>query len=219
MAFDEAKFWSEIREKRLFGTSISQSQVNGVSSIIRQAAKRSICLRYLAYALATAFHETATSMQPITEYGGRRYFDKYDSGKLAKALGNTQNLDGDGFIYRGRGYVQLTGKRNYALAGAKLGVDLLKSPDLALEPTVAADIMFEGMLDGWFTGKKLSDYLDKDPPDFKNARRIINGADCADKIAGYAKTFETALVAGGVLRWENLMGPFRIHTLRRVLGV
>ncbi|PIP00692.1 glycoside hydrolase family 19 protein [Pleomorphomonas carboxyditropha] len=197
MAFDDSKFWAEIREKRLFGTSISQSKVDGTSLIIRQAAKRSICLRYLAYALATAFHETATSMQPITEYGGRRYFDKYDSGKLAKALGNTQNLDGDGFVYRGRGYVQLTGQRNYSLAGSQLGIDLVKHPDLALDPEHAADIMFVGMSEGWFTGQKLSDYLDRTPPDYVSARRIINGTDCANKIAGYARIFEKALIAGG----------------------
>ena len=197
MAFDDRKFWAEIREKRLFGSTISQSQVDGTSLILRQAAKRSISLRYLAYALATAFHETATSMQPITEYGGRRYFDKYDSGRLAKALGNTQSLDGDGFIYRGRGYVQLTGQRNYALAGNKLNVDFLKSPDLALDPSVAADIMFSGMTEGWFTGKSFDDYLDRSPPDYVTARRIINGMDCADRIAGYAKIFEKALISGG----------------------
>jgi hypothetical protein len=138
--------------------------------------------------LATAWHETAATMQPITEYGGRKYFDKYDTGKLAKALGNTPEADGDGYTYRGRGYVQLTGRANYAKAGLALGLDLLRNPDLALQPTVAGKILVTGCTEGWFTGKKLSDYAD-----YRNMRRVVNGTDKADAIARYAETFEAAL--------------------------
>ena len=64
-------------------------------------------------------------------------------------------------------------------------------PDKAL----AAQVMFAGMSQGWFTGKKLSDYFKDGKADWKNARRIINGTDKADTIAGYGKAFYRALQA------------------------
>jgi len=181
-----ADFWTAVR--KLFGGALTQSQVNGIETIL--AASDGLPIGHRAYLLATAKHETADTMQPITEYGGRKYFDKYDTGKLAKALGNTPDKDGDGYLYRGRGYVQITGMANYAKAGDKLGIDLIGNPDAALNPTVAARILVRGCSEGWFTGKKLDDYL---PDDFRNARRVVNGTDRADLIAGYAIEFGKAL--------------------------
>lgn len=132
-------------------------------------------------------------MQPIHEYGGVKYFDKYDTGKLATSLGNTPEKDGDGYLYRGRGYVQLTGKANYTKATKKLGADFVNSPDLAIDPKHAADILVMGCTEGWFTGKKLSNYLNDKVTDYRNARRVVNGLDDADLIASYAKVFQQAL--------------------------
>jgi predicted chitinase len=57
---------------------------------------------------------------------------------IGQSMGNTE--PGDGFKYRGRGYIQLTGKNNYRFYGKKVGEDLVKNPDLANDPTVAAKI-------------------------------------------------------------------------------
>jgi len=128
-------------------------------------------------------------MQPIHERGKVAYFDKYEPGtKIGKALGNT--VSGDGYRFRGRGYVQLTGRRNYALASKKLGVDFVADPDRAIEPNLAANIIVAGMSEGWFTGKKLSDYRS-----YEDMRRVVNGVDKADLIAGYAEKIERALLA------------------------
>jgi putative chitinase len=74
-------------------------------------------------------------------------------------------------------------------------------PDKALEPAIAAKIMRRGMEEGWFTGKKFSDYLPSvgraTSGQYSRARYIINGSDKAQQIAGHAKAFEDALVAGG----------------------
>lgn len=174
----------------LFGGSLSQGQVDGIEALL--AATAALPVTHRAYLLATAKHETADTMRPIVEYGGRKYFDKYDTGKLAAALGNTPAADGDGYLYRGRGYVQVTGRANYGKAGLALGLDLLRHPDMALHPTVASQILVRGCSEGWFTGKKLGEYL---PGDYRNARRVVNGTDRADLIAGYARQFEIALVA------------------------
>lgn len=182
-----AKFFAAVRKGPFNG--LTQPQVVGLNALLDVTEGQPITWR--AYMLATTFHETAATMLPITERGPKAYFDKYNAGtRIGKRLGNTES--GDGYLYRGRGYVQLTGRANYAKAGAKLGVLLEQSPDLALDPHIAGKIMVIGMTEGWFTGKKLADYL---PGDYAGARRIINGTDKAQTIAGYARLFEAALAA------------------------
>lgn len=153
-------------------------------------------LRWAAYMLATVKHECADTYQPVVERGARSYFDKYEPGtKLGKQLGNTAK--GDGFLFRGRGYVQITGRANYQGLTAKLGLsgddDLIAHPDSALHPGVAYRIMSYGMRKGSFTGKKLADYVNAGGADYRQARRIINGLDRADTIKGYAVAFESIL--------------------------
>ena len=96
----------------------------------------------------------------------------------------------------GRGLVQLTHPENYEKADHKLGLGgkLIKNYDLAMDPIIAAKITVLGMVEGWFTGKKLSDYCKAGRPDFRGARRIINGTDRAALIAAYAKEFLEAIM-------------------------
>lgn len=135
----------------------------------------------VAYILATVKHETAHTYLPIAEYG----FGK------GKSYGEKDPLTDQ--IYYGRGYIQLTWKENYAKFGQLLGLDLINNPDLALEPDNAYNIMILGMTKGLFTGKKLRDYINDEKIDYLNARRIINGTDQAQLIAGYAQDFENLL--------------------------
>lgn len=122
--------------------------------------------RKLAYVFATAWHETAFTLQPVSEYGGEAYLKskKY-------------------YPFYGRGYVQLTWEENYKK------YDIEQNPDQALEPSLAAFIAIDGMLKGVFTGKKLSDYFNASTEAPLDARRIINGLDRAQQIAGYYEGF------------------------------
>ncbi len=184
---------------------LRQSQVDGINAILGACADADWNVSWTAYALATAWHETAATMQPIKEYGGDAYFMRmYDkTGRrphVAKRLGNTEV--GDGKRFPGRGYVQLTGRRNHQLMKDKLGVDLIGNPALAQDPVIAARVMISGMQDGDFTGKALHHYLPNDNGvaplgSFINARRIINGTDRAKAIANHAVKFQSALIAGG----------------------
>lgn len=176
--------------------SLNQVQVDTINAMFGAASHWPI--GWMAYALATAWHECR--LEPIREKGGRQYLSKYDTGNLARALGNTPAADGDGILYAGRGLVQLTGRTNYERAGAMLRMDLLGNPDLALVPVNAVRILAWGMEGGHFTGKKLGTYLRGwrgTNAEFVEARRIINGKDRAAQIAAYAERFQSALEEGG----------------------
>jgi putative chitinase len=166
-------FFDHVR--RFFGP-LSQPQVDGFMVILN--ATLSLPMKHRAYVLATVFHETAKTMQPIAEYGkgkGKPY------GKPAGPHGKA---------YYGRGYVQLTWLANYQKAALATGRDLVANPDLAMEPDIASVILVRGMTEGWFTGKKLSDFTS-----YTAMRAIVNGTDKAALIAGHAEVFEDALIA------------------------
>ncbi len=166
--------------QKLFGGSLNQAQVNGIEAILQAINDYKLPdKRQAAYILATAYHETAKTMQPIEEVG--------------KGKGRAYGAAVDGKVYYGRGYVQLTWLANYKTMTNLLGVNLVKNPALACEPDIVAQVMMQGMARGLFTGKKLSDYISSLKCDYLNARRIINGSDKALLIAGYARVWEAAL--------------------------
>ncbi len=168
----------------LFAGAMTQDQVDGLEFILGQWNETGFTdERWLAYALATAFHETAFTMQPIREYGRGR----------GRTYGHPDPVTGE--TYYGRGYVQLTWKENYQRASQALGIDFVRQPDLVMAPENAAFILFQGMKDGWFTGNGFADYINDRQRDYRNARRIVNGTDRAGEIAGYALKFEAALDA------------------------
>ncbi len=198
MPINRQDFFDSVRQ-HLFGGALNQSQVDGMNAILDtwEGDPTNTDDHCLAYMLGTAFHETAKTMQPIKERGGDAYYTKRydvqgDDPDRARTYGNTE--PGDGPKYCGRGYVQLTWKNNYAAMSATAGVDLVADPDAAMQPDVAAKVMFHGMKAGSFTGKKLSDYFRPDLVDWVNARRIINSLDCAEIIAGYAQSFHDAII-------------------------
>jgi putative chitinase len=181
IAPDREQFFARVRTQ-LFGGTMTASEVAGVNAILAAwDASAGPDPRFVAYSLATAFHETAMTMQPIEEIGrgeGRPY------GRPAGP---------DGQIYFGRGFVQLTWLANYQKVGSLIGNDLVDNPDLALKPDIAAEILTHGMVGGWFTGRKLGDYFAGARSDWVDARRIINGVDKAALIAGYALHFLHAI--------------------------
>lgn len=198
----DRKAFLDACRKGVMGPTLDGDEVSGSEVILDAMVGAPIA--WCAYALATAWHETAHTMQPIREFGGtaylRRMYDVEGQNPVrARKMGNVN--PGDGPRYCGRGYVQLTWRSNYRLAGAKLGYPLEGNPELAMRPDIAAQILRRGMEEGWFTGKAFSHYLpaagSADRAAFRSARRIINGTDKADLIAGYALQFQAALVAGG----------------------
>ncbi len=202
------RFFDAVR-LRLFGGTLTQGQVDGISAILDEWDLRKLVdNRWLAYILATPYIETNRTMQPIDEIGGHAYFTRLydvtgDYPERAIAMGNVH--PGDGARYHGRGLVQLTWFRNYfkmtSLLGARFGISLTDNPDDAKRMDVAVAIMFEGMLRadshvGDFTGVSLENYFNETKDDPFNARRVINGLDRAQEIADLYKIFLEAIIEG-----------------------
>ncbi len=188
MKFDRTTFFHAYREF-FKPTKITQSQVEGIETLLGfiEGDAELTDLRHIAYMLATIKHECADRWKPIEEFAsGQAYEGRKDMG----------NVDpGDGPRYKGRGYVQLTWRVNYRKFGNRLNVNLEGNPLLALDPAISYQITSLGMRLGLFTGKELSDYIHDDHCDYRNARKIINGLDKADRIKGYAEKFEAILKA------------------------
>jgi hypothetical protein len=158
----------------------------GDSQLILKECKLAGLLRnQAAYVMATAWWETAHTVEPVKE----AYWVKNAEAWRKKNLRY--------YPWYGRGYVQLTWERNYIHAGKQLGLDLTTNPEAVMKPDVSAQILVTGSLEGWFTGKKLGDYITLSKSDFKGARRIINGTDKAAAIATIARAYDAALKADG----------------------
>jgi putative chitinase len=156
----------------------------GDTRLIIDECKAYGCFRnQAAYILATAYWETARTMKPVKE----AYW-------LSEAW-RKKNLRY--FPWYGRGYVQLTWKDNYVRATNELGIDFVARVDNALEPGPAAKVLVKGSMEGWFTGKKIGDYVTLQKSNFRKARRVINGTDKASEIARIAQDYDDALKAEG----------------------
>jgi putative chitinase len=200
---NEANFFNKVRNT-IFKGKISPGELAGTKSLLDSCSKANWCAAHAAYALATAYHETASTMQPINEMGGPKYFTKlYDvtGSNPTRARANGNISPGDGVKYHGRGYVQLTWKNGYANAGKKLNIDLVNNPELALDSKIAADVLIRGMSEGWFRGVSCSSTMPSaiaTKDQFTKARGIINHpSDDPVLIANYAMLFQEALQEGG----------------------
>lgn len=187
---DTKHLYDTIRDP-LFKGTIKQSQVDGINAILK--AFDGLDVRYVGYALATAYHETAYTMKPIEEYGKGK---NYDYGKKLKMSRKVYTIPDK--LYYGRGMVQLTWYENYdamSIAAVKQGKDwnFLQHPELMLQMEPSVWVLKYGMLNGSFTGKKLSDYFNDAVTQPITARRIINGNDKASLIAGYYEIFMKGL--------------------------
>lgn len=191
---DHAKFFAALRAPSctMFGHRLTKGQIAGMEGILAGFdATGDGRDKTLAYGLATGRREVGIDMVPV-----REGFKTTDAAARAYVARNYPNKSYSkpkpphGFVYYGRGYVQLTHDANYAAAG------ILDDPDRALDPTFAAELLFKGLIDGRWNGrgKGIVFYLPTNgPDDLKNARRTVNVTDHWDEIAVYYRQFLAAI--------------------------
>jgi predicted chitinase len=198
-------FFAAMR-RDIAGGSLTRGQVCGTEAILDHVAAHCAGLdrRFLAYMLATAWHESAATMQPVRETLSRSddgaiaiLRKAFVAGRLPWVKKPYWERDRDGKSWLGRGLVQLTHKANYARIGRAIGVDLLAAPARAMEMDVAVTILATGMIEGLFTGNKLADYFCGEKADWENARRIITGPESMETVANYGRCFYAALRESG----------------------
>lgn len=190
---NRAAFYKTVRARL---GPLTQAQVDGFEHILN--AIDSAPLSHQAYMLATAWHETAKTMQPVRE-----------AFNLSEAW-RKKNLRY--WPWYGRGYVQTTWQKNYARLDAEAAAaglakpgEILANPDLAMRPDIAAFALRRGMEEGWYDaqGKTMAQRLPMKGvatrAQYINARYLVNIQDKADLIEDYAQAFEKALRDGGVL--------------------
>ncbi|MCC5896305.1 MAG: hypothetical protein EA395_03105 [Phormidium sp. GEM2.Bin31] len=141
-------------------------------------------LGQIAYVLATAEHESHLGKWMTELASGWAYEWRSDLGNI---------YAGDGPRYKGRGFVQITGRANYRYWSGRLGIDLIGNPELAANQDIAADLLVLGMRDGSYTGHSLNDHILGSRQNFVSARRIVNWLDRAEHIAAIAREFLRAL--------------------------
>ena len=197
---DRKEFFTRYRSSASFLSTLNQTQVAGYDAIFDYWEDSTLNdLRWLAYILATAYHETGATIEPV-----REGFCKTDDCSIRAVA----NLLSRGIIarnyalphpnensYFGRGLVQLTHGFNYEKMGKALGLEMLlyDYPSLVLNLDISVKILVKGMTDGLFTSTRLSNFFNSATTNWVDARTIINGHDRADDIADYAKDFFNCL--------------------------
>lgn len=166
------------------------------SAIIRECKRQGLTLNsQIAYVLATVQHETADTFKPVRE----AFWLSEDW--------RSRNLRY--YPYYGRGYVQLTWEDNYRRYASVLGIDILNTPDKAMDPNIALFILVHGMSLGTFTSRKLGSYVNGRRTDFIGARDVVNPGDVPDLVAGYARSWQSQISSLEGTGTEAVVGDFR----------
>lgn len=171
---------------------LSAKQVEGFEAFFDQWNVSGFTdLRWLAYMLATVWHETDKTMQPIEEYGkgkGRKYGGRvWYNGKFYTDIPQ---------IFFGRGHTQNTWRDIYLkLSKAnKSGWDFVNHPELLLQMKPSIWATFHAMNTGLYTGVKLSQFFNAKVNNKIGARKIINGSDKAILIGTYHDKFLKSII-------------------------
>ena len=163
---------------------ITQQQLQQILPNAGQSAGVFVAVLNTAMVRFQIGHESG-QFRYVRELGNDQYLSKYDTGSLAKRLGNTPEADGDGQKYRGRGLIQITGRANYITCGEALALDLVNHLELLEKPQHAC------MSAAWFWASRGLNTL-ADAGQFDTITRRINGGQngASDRQMLYARALK-----------------------------
>lgn len=169
--------------------------------IAAELTARGICSGWtLVGALATIRVEVGKQFLPIPEYAsGQEYEGRRDLGNI---------YPGDGPRFKGRGYIQLTGRSNYQKYGDTLGINLVNNPDLALDPHTAAKILAL-----YFENTKA--FIACDNNDWVKVRQLVNGGNGIDVEEG-GTTYNLDLFKNIINQYSQKTIPVNIPKMETV---
>jgi hypothetical protein len=181
---NRAYFRANFPSDALSGKTLTADRQTGFEAIfdVWDSVEHYDVLEWIAYALATAWHETGATMQPVRE--GFKKTDQEACDHVTaycqkKGISNYAARLSNGNSYYGRGYVQLTHADNYKKMGAKLGMgdSLYDNPESVLQAGLSAKILIVGLMDGLFRPAKgtLFDYFNGQSQRWFDARDLVNG--------------------------------------------
>lgn len=189
--------------RNYFG-KLNRDQVNGIETLLDLMQKKPFshpC--FVSHVFAEIRHECANTWEPIKEYGSKEYLSYlYDKENVRKALGNDKVSRDKAIELCGHGYIMITGYNNFKWASELVGIDLIEEPEKALIPEISYEIMHYGLMNGKFTGKKLTDFwIDEKRElfDHYDARKCVNGIvpRVANQIREDARKYERILDSSG----------------------
>ncbi len=182
ISIDRTYFFDRIKKLGLF-SRLTEKQVAGMSAILDEWEQQKLSdNRQLAYIFATIYHETYDWNKPMREMYPTR------------EKGTEQYLKSKPYYpFYGRDFCHTTWRANYVKVRRFTGIDVVTYPDKIAELPLAAKVCVHFMVTGLYTGRKLADYISGSKCDYINARRVINGTDKANLVAGYAIKFESSL--------------------------
>ena len=192
-------FFDAVRQA-LFDGMLRDSQVNGIKAVIDVWTKSypSGNPRWLAYILASVYHETGRRMIPVRE----GFKDTDEKARehvrnmfLSGRINHDYAIPVDGISYFGRGRIQVTHLANYQKLMRRFNRDFVREPNLLLDSSIDAEVAVIGHVEGLWTRFKLADFISGLRCDYVGARQIVNGHDRAGDIANYASKFERAVRA------------------------
>lgn len=173
---------------KVLNTRLTRAQGDAIRLIVKKCDEGGVSdPRQVSYVLGTVYHECRfRSIREIRAKPGTPIYN------MQERYWHTG--------YYGRGFCQLTWRKNYQKFSPIVGLDLVKNPDEVLRPEVGAKILVFGMRDGLFSGVGLDKYFPPAPaePDWLNARKIVNGTFQADRVAMAAKKIFSLLVESPV---------------------
>ena len=178
----------------IYKDGFTQTTIDTLTAIYMEGIKRGMSIAQIAYCMATPYHEVGPKLDPRTHELG---FTAHSYGQRpgACADGTFSNIPPfNSLFYYGRGLPQLTWLNNYQKMAKRKGKPYDTQPEMLFDLDDSVWVLMEGMQYGIFTGHKLSDYITIGKIDWINARRIVNGTDKAELIAGYAQAFDRALM-------------------------